>query len=141
MRLEALQAIRLIIVVFNILQRPRRQNLERPSTCVIFIWHIEHIGTDIVACRVDRYIYEWVEAIFDEMRLLSGVRGVEVHQSEWERIHIAFLRYEAPPHFRHCAINADDYVAFIAGAVFEVHSDPTIILHFIVREALAIIDI
>ena len=141
MRLEALQAICLIVVVFNILQRPRRQDLEGPSACVLFIWHIEHIGTDIVACRVDRYIYEWVEAIFDEMRLLSGVRGVEVHQSEWKRIHIAFLRYEAPPDFRHCAINADDYVAFIAGAVFEVHSDPTIIPHFIVREALAIIDI
>lgn len=141
MCLEALQAICLIVVVFNILQRPRRQDLEGPSACVLFVWHIEHIGTDIVACRVDRYIYQRVEAIFDKVRLLSGVRGVEVHQSEWERIHIAFLRYQASPHFRHCAINANDYVAFIAGAVFEVHSDSTIILHFIVREALAIANI
>ena len=52
MRLQSLQSIRLIIVVLGVLQRPSRQDLERPRSRIIDIWHIEHIRPDVMTCRM-----------------------------------------------------------------------------------------
>src|SRR5690242_4176349 len=141
MRFQPLQTICIIVVVFNVSQRPGRKYLERPCCWIFNVRHIEHICPNIVTCWMNRNVHEWMQMLFDEQRLLFRVRSIEVHEREGKRLLRSAAIDQTLPNLRTRAVSANHDISFLARSVLEDHSYSPILYRFVATELLLILHI